>query len=71
MSVSAYILGLKHGKSISDGKVPIMNINPVKTVIQKVEEHKDKKEADKLSDELIDIMNYSRESALDSIKKDG
>lgn len=65
-TISAYILGLGHGKQLGNNKVPVINLNPVKAII---EQAKGEKEEKKIDDELTDIMEYSRESALEAIKK--
>jgi hypothetical protein len=69
-TVKAYSLGLSHGKQLSNGTVPQVNLNPVKAVTKAVETHQQKKESDKLSDELSAVLGYSYNSALDAVKKE-
>lgn len=68
-TIKAYTIGLQHGKQLSQGNIPKVNINPVKTVVEAVEHHDKKKEEEKLSEELSDIMNCSADSMLKAIKK--
>lgn len=69
MCVSAYCLGLRHGKQLSNGKVPEVKLNPVKTVTEALKEVKQAKIQDKLNEELTDIMGVTKESMLESIKR--
>lgn len=64
-TISAYTLGLKHGKQLSNGNIPKINLNPTKTIVE-VKENKAQK---KLDDELEDIMGATKESMLETIKK--
>jgi hypothetical protein len=65
MCIGAYCLGLKHGKQLSNAVIPQVNINPVKPIVDAIEQKKEEKQAEV----LVDIMEYSRESALNSIKR--
>ena len=67
-TISAYTIGLKHGKLIQQGNIPKVNLNPVKAAYEAVEQHEQKKEEAKEAEELADIMSYSVESALKAIK---
>jgi hypothetical protein len=69
MCISAFLLGIKIGKQLSNNQVPTVQINPVKKVVQAVEQHKQIKQEEKLQDELEDIFSYSKESALNAIKR--
>jgi hypothetical protein len=69
--VKAYLMGLSHGKTISKGETPIMDINPIKTVINKVEQHKQSNEQDQMMDELDTLMNFNQGKALEAIKAKG
>jgi hypothetical protein len=66
MCISSLIVGIRIGKSLSDGKVPTVNINPVKTIARAVEQHKDKKA---LEEEMTDIFSTSRDTILDAMRK--
>lgn len=70
MCISSLLLGIKIGKSIGEGKLPTVQINPIKKVIQVVEQHKQNEQEEKAQDELSDILSYSKESALDAINKE-
>jgi hypothetical protein len=70
MSVSAFIWGIRIGKTLAEGKIPQVQINPVRMAIKAVEQHEQKKEEEKLQDELTDIMGATRESMLNAIKKE-
>jgi len=69
LCISALIIGIKIGIEIGKGKLPTVTLNPVKKVIQAVEQHEAKKEETKLADELTDVMSASRESMLKAIKE--
>lgn len=43
----AYITGIKHGKQISQGIVPNVNLNPVKAIVKIKEDKKLREEQDK------------------------
>jgi hypothetical protein len=68
-TIIAYTIGLKHGRQIQQGNTPKVNINPVKAIVEAVEQHEQKQEGKKADGELADIMSYSAESALMAIKK--
>jgi hypothetical protein len=65
MCIGAYCLGLKHGKQLSNAIIPQVNINPVKPIVEAIEQKKEEKQAEV----LIDIMSADRESMLQAIKK--
>jgi hypothetical protein len=65
-TITAYTIGLKHGKLLSNNLTPKIELNPLKPILQAVEQ---KKEEAKATGELTDIMDYSRETALEAIKK--
>ena len=67
MCTGSYWIGVKHGKLLSNGIIPKINLNPFKTIIQAVE---DKKNTDKVTEELTDIMGATRESMLKAIKNE-
>lgn len=69
MCILSYITGLKHGKQLSQAIVPKVSLNPLQPIVRAVEEHKNKKEEDKITDELEDIMGATKESMLETIKK--
>lgn len=68
LSVSAFLFGLKLGKTIGESKLPTVTINPVKKVIQAVEQHEVKKEETKLQNEFEDVMGATKESMLQAIE---
>lgn len=70
MCITSYILGLKHGKLLGNNQIPNIEINPVKKVVEAVEQHKAKKEEEKLTDELQIMMNITKESMLNAVKKE-
>ncbi len=67
-SISAYIMGLKHGKELSKGNVPKIDINPVKPIIKIIDKHEEKKKTEELVDDLDIMMSYTKETALDYLK---
>jgi hypothetical protein len=64
-TMTAYLTGLKHGKQLSNAIIPQVNINPVKPIVEAIEQKKEEKQAEV----LIDIMSADRESMLQAIKK--
>lgn len=68
-TISAYILGIKHKKQIDQGVIP--KINPVKVIMDNVEQYRAEKKQEESEEELADIMSYTKESALKAIKKEG
>lgn len=46
MCIKAYYLGFKHGKEVSKGNAPTLNINPVKAVKQHIQANEEKKKAE-------------------------
>ena len=70
MCIASFTVGIKTGKSLSEGKVPSINLNPIKPIIEAVERHETKKEDKQLDDELTDIMGATRETMLKAIKSE-
>lgn len=70
MCISAFLWGVRIGKHLGNGVVPTPTLNPVKKVVEAVETHKAKKEEEQLTDELQAMMNISKESMLDAVKKE-
>jgi len=66
----AYTIGVQHGKELSKGNAPKMSLNPISPIIKAVEKHKEAKKVEALGEELADVMSYSRESALEAVKKE-
>ena len=66
--ITAYTIGLKHGKAIQNGITPKVNLNPVKAITEAIEQHEQKKEEKETEAQLADVFSYSRESALKAIK---
>lgn len=69
-AITAYAIGLKHGRALAKGNIPEVRLNPVKATIQAVEQRSQKKEAAKVTDELSDMLNYDISAALDAVKKE-
>lgn len=69
-TIQAYILGHKHGKQVANGITPTVEINLVKKAVEAVQEHKAKKEEEKLDDELTEMMSVTKESMLNAVKKE-
>ena len=63
-TMTAYTVGLRHGKQLSNGNIPKVNLNPVKAIV----EAKEKKETKKAEEELMDIMSATKEGMLEAIK---
>lgn len=68
-TIKAYTLGVSHGKQLSEGRVPKIQLNPVKAVTQAIEQHEQAKEEKKADTDLNDIFSYSVDTALTAIKK--
>ena len=69
-SIMAYVTGIEHGRELSKGNAPKMDINPVKPILKAVEKHKEDKKVEELTDELNEALSYSKESALAAVKKE-
>ena len=69
-TVTAYTLGLRHGRELAKGIMPRLSINPIKPILKAMERVKEEKKAKELGEELADVMSYSKESALEAVKKD-
>jgi hypothetical protein len=70
MCISAFILGVKVGKQLGNNQVPTVNLNPIKAVTNAIEKHEQKKESEKLDDELQAILGATKESMLEAVKKE-
>ena len=68
--VVAYILGLNHGKQLINGIVPKLHLNPVSAIAKTIQQHKQGKEDKRDMEELEDIFSYTKESAMEAIKKE-
>ena len=68
MCIKAYILGLKHGKQLSNAIVPKIELNPIKPIVKVIETHKQTKEQIKITNDLDEVMGATKESMLNSIK---
>lgn len=69
-TIKAYTLGLSHGKQLANGNMPRVDVNPVKSVIKAVENRAEKKEAEKIGDEIEEILGYDYGAALNAVKKE-
>lgn len=70
MCIKAYTIGIQHGKQLSQGNIPKVQINPVQAVVEAVETHKNEKEAEKATEELADILDMDYKTALQAVKKE-
>lgn len=74
LCLASYTMGFKQAKTIYKDNLTPKAINPLKTAFNVskayVTERADKKEAEKQKEELTDIMSYSKESALEHMKKE-
>ena len=70
-TLSAYILGLRHGKTLASGNIPKLQLNPIQAIIERVDAKKEAEEAKKIEDELATVMGYSAEAALLAAKAKG
>lgn len=68
MCIKAYTLGLMHGKQLSNAIVPKLDLNPIKPIVEAIEQHNQTKEEIKIKNDLDDVMGATRESMLNSIK---
>jgi hypothetical protein len=64
-TVKAYTLGLKHGRQLNNNQIPNIEINPVKPIVEAIEQKKEEKEAEILTN----IFEYTSETAMQAIKK--
>jgi len=69
-TITAYTLGLRHGRELAKGITPRLELNPIKPILKAVERVKEEKKVKELGEELADVMSYSRESALEAVKKE-
>ena len=69
VTLLGFTYGLRLGMTTAKGEIPKPIKNPVKAVLEVVENHEAKKEADKLDQEFTDIMSATKESMLDAMKK--
>lgn len=69
-TIVAYITGVGHGRELSKSNVPKIHLNPVKPILKAVEKHKEEKKAEELKSELDEALSYSKESALEFVKKE-
>ena len=57
-TIKAYTLGFKHGKAVSQGITPKLELSPIKTFKQYVEVKEKKKEQDLVAEGLRAIATY-------------
>lgn len=57
--VKAYTVGIKHGKSMANNSIPDVNLNPVKSFKQYVNDKEKKKEEDLITEGLTNIFAYT------------
>ena len=69
-TITAYTLGLRHGRELTKGNIPKLSINPIPSIVRAVEKREEEKKAKELGEELADVMSYSKESALEAVKKE-
>ena len=70
ITITAYTLGLRHGRELAKGNIPKLSINPIPSIVRAVEKREEEKRAKELGEELADVMSYSKESALEAVKKE-
>jgi len=70
ITITAYTLGLRHGRELTKGNIPKLSINPIPSIVRAVEKREEEKRAKELGEELADVMSYSKESALEAVKKE-
>jgi len=70
MCLSSYWMGFRHGKQLNKDNIPKINLNPVKPIVEAVERVSESKNTAKLEEELVDVMSYSKETALHHVKKE-
>jgi hypothetical protein len=66
MCVSAYLLGVKHGKCMSKGNVPPQ---PIKAVTDPIQRRLEEIKEEPMLDAIQNILSYDGSVALDHIKK--
>ena len=69
-TIKAYTLGIRHGRELAKGNIPKLSINPIPSIVRAVEKREEEKKAKELGEELVDVMSYSKESALEAVKKE-
>jgi hypothetical protein len=57
-TIKAYSLGLQHGKQISNGNTPKLELNPVTAIKQHIEAKAEKEQADMVSQGWENIFAY-------------
>lgn len=57
-TILAYILGIKHGKQLSQSSVPKLNINPVQVYKEHKTAKEEKAQQDKIQQGWENILNY-------------
>ena len=57
--VKAYTIGIKHGKQLVNNNAPEVNLNPVKSFKQYVQDKEAKKEEDLITEGLNNIFSYT------------
>ena len=70
ITITAYTLGLRHGRELAKGITPRLELNPIKPILKAVERVREEKKAKELGEELADVMSYSKESALEAVKRE-
>lgn len=60
-SILIYFTGLKHGKALSNGNIPNLNLNPVSAVKKHIETKEEKKQIDLYEEGIKNIMSYTGE----------
>jgi hypothetical protein len=66
--ISAYSLGVKHGRQVRNDSVPRIDINPIKAINNAAETAKAKKEQEEQAEELDKVFSLSREDMLKAVK---
>ena len=69
-TITAYTLGLRHGRELAKGIMPRLELNPIKPILKAVERVKEENKAKELGEELADVMSYTKESALKAVKEE-
>jgi hypothetical protein len=66
MCISAYLLGVKHGKCMSKGNVPPQ---PIKAIVEPIKAKIEDKENEPIINAIQNIMSYDASVAMQAVKQ--
>lgn len=69
-TIVAYAKGVENGMDMFKGKAPKIELNPIKPILKAIKQHEEEKEVKALADDLTEALGYSKESAMQAVKKE-